>query len=205
MRCLSRFVPWGLVCCLLGSSAGGAGLRGQKIFVDLQPKANKPLDEAMNDAIYEGDDLAELARGRVSLADGAEFLVGAKCVALSGKHAADRPDRIAGLSVESRIAGLQILHACGWGAFGGKADPVGHYQEDGTLIGHYRVNYEDGDWEIIPIVYGRDVRDWWGLWDNFKPTTQSKIAWRGTNAHLKGRAEAQSHEGSIAVVSDRME
>jgi hypothetical protein len=164
---------------------------GNKIFVELQTLANKPLKEEMNDPVYEGDNLAELPQGRLKLEDGTEFEIGPKCVVLNGKHAPDRPVHVDGFNVREKITGLQILHACGWGAFGGKADPVGHYQEDGTLIGHYRVNYEDGDWEIIPIVYGRDVRDWWGVWDKLKPTTQAKYGWRGTNAHLKTRAEAR--------------
>jgi len=32
---------------------------------------------------------------------------------------------------------------------------------DDTLIGEYKVRYDDKAVETIPVVYGKDVRDWW--------------------------------------------
>jgi hypothetical protein len=33
--------------------------------------------------------------------------------------------------------------------------------DDGTEIGAYIVHYTEGTDERIPIIYGKDVRDWW--------------------------------------------
>lgn len=158
--------------------------------IDLQPVANLRLDQPLNSPGVAGNDLKELPPGDFRTTDGIRFRIDKRLIALSGKHAPDdRPDDVS-VKVDRKSSSLYFLHACGWGGFGAPAHP--HSEKDGTLIGYYRVNYDDGDYEIIPIVYGKDVRDWWGIWDKFQPTRNSTIAWRGNNAQLKQRPEAKN-------------
>jgi len=201
---------YGLVClivvCMQGREAGGQTYLKQipkstlteaqvksppdegQFFLDLQAPANQKLTETLNDPIFAGDDLAELPAGEFKTEAGVKYNIGKQFIALQGKLAPQRPEKIK-LKVDRRASALYFLHGCGWGAFGGPGSE--HFEKDGTLIGYYRVNYEDEDYEVIPIVYGKDVRDWWGIWDKFAPTRNSEIAWRGTNKHLKGRREAK--------------
>jgi outer membrane protein assembly factor BamB len=52
---------------------------------------------------------------------------------------------------------------------------------DGTLIGEYTVHYADGDQAVIPIEYGKDVRDYNDHGDS-RSMTRGKVVWIGTNA-----------------------
>lgn len=158
-----------------------------QFFLEIQAPANQRKDEVLNDSAYPGDDLSELATGEFKTEKGVRFQIGKQLMALKGKLAAERPERIR-VTVDRRASALYFLHACGWGSFGGPESD--HFEKEGTLIGYYRVNYEDGDYEVIPIVYGKDVRDWWGIWDKFAGTRNSEVVWRGTNKHLRGRREA---------------
>jgi hypothetical protein len=58
------------------------------------------------------------------------------------------------------------------------------FVEDGTVIGEYRVNFEDHSAIIIPIVYGEDVRDWFYI-DNDKEPGRSEAVWKGDNGFAK--------------------
>jgi hypothetical protein len=55
--------------------------------------------------------------------------------------------------------------------------------EDGTEIGTYLVHYADGTDERIPIIYGKDVRDWWRSSDPAE-TSRARLAWGGKNASV---------------------
>jgi hypothetical protein len=57
------------------------------------------------------------------------------------------------------------------------SDSLGHGIADGPPIGFDERNYADAETEAVPIVYGADVGDWWGIWDNSKPTKQSGMDW----------------------------
>ncbi|MHC4180680.1 MAG: hypothetical protein ACYSWU_24535, partial [Planctomycetota bacterium] len=63
-----------------------------------------------------------------------------------------------------------VFHGAGWG-----------FAADGTEIAQYRVHYGDGTQETIPIVIGRDVRDWWNN-DGSRAVTRGKVVWAGQNA-----------------------
>jgi hypothetical protein len=58
--------------------------------------------------------------------------------------------------------------------------------EDGTIIGKYQVNYEGGAVETLPIVYGKDVRDWNTVSDR-NHATGSVVAWTGSNIYASRR------------------
>jgi hypothetical protein len=50
-----------------------------------------------------------------------------------------------------------------------------------TVIGEYRVHYEDGTLAKIPLRYGDSVRDWWNI-DNSRGTAHAEVVWTGENA-----------------------
>ena len=76
------------------------------------------------------------------------------------------PRESRGIQVKSKAGWLHFLHTTGWGN-----------QKNGMIIGQYRLRYSDGQSRDLPIVIGRDVRDWF---DNpFVETTHSQIAWAG--------------------------
>src|SRR5262249_22308815 len=53
-------------------------------------------------------------------------------------------------------------------------------------IGDYKVHYEDKTTARIPILYGRDLRDWSDQ-DNARPVLRGVLAWQGTNDLLRQR------------------
>jgi hypothetical protein len=55
-----------------------------------------------------------------------------------------------------------------------------------------KVNYDDDSQEVIPIVYGEDVNDWWyipGTPHHDRTPKRAKIAWEGSNAVTKNISE----------------
>src|SRR5262249_14715319 len=77
---------------------------------------------------------------------------------------------------------LNFLHATGFGAYLKPGDEL--YVDDGTAIGEYVVHFDDNSTARIPIVYGKEVRDWFN-WDESKPITNGKVAWEGDNQASK--------------------
>jgi WD40 repeat protein len=96
-----------------------------------------------------------------------------------GSHTA-RARKLEGIPVRQQCRRLHFLHTTAWEL------PVG------TEIGSYRVHYSDGQRIEIPIVHGRDVRNWWlrkGEGTNGEPAA----IWTGTNA----LAASQGYEVNI--------
>jgi hypothetical protein len=69
------------------------------------------------------------------------------------------------------------------GEEGKEGDPL--FVPDDTQIAEYKVHYEDGSTETIPVVYGKDVRDWW-FTEKSKGIKRGKVAWKGDNDLAKG-------------------
>ncbi|MDB6129824.1 MAG: hypothetical protein JWM04_931, partial [Verrucomicrobiales bacterium] len=63
------------------------------------------------------------------------------------------PEQVEGIKIGKSAKVLHFLHGTGYQA------------KDGTTIGYYVVNYVSGPERKIPIIYGKDVRDWW-YWQN---------------------------------------
>src|SRR5437016_14640226 len=89
-----------------------------------------------------------------------------------------RPTKVEGIKVERGSAKLSLLHATGFGGQGGPGDA--NFVADGTLIAEYRIHYDDKSTAVIPVEYGKDVRDW-NDQDESKPVTRGIVAWTGTN------------------------
>lgn len=152
--------------------------------VDLQPYANQPLDEDFHPGDYPGDNLSELKPGRTEL-NGIPFQVGSGVVQLAGELLQDFPHSAEDIEVGKRGVKVHFLHAARWGAYGKQGLIRNHWVPDGTPIGFYEVVYEDEHVEAIPIVYGADVRDWWNVWDDSRPTTRSEVVWNGNNPFVR--------------------
>jgi hypothetical protein len=150
------------------------------VYVDLQPKANQKLSDSLHG--FGGNDLAELPKGEQSFG-GVKFKVEDGYLRLSGNietgNQPKKPEKLEGIAIGKSIARVHILHGTGYGAYGSVGDPL--FVKDGTLIGEYRLHYEDGSTESIPIAYGQDVRDWW-TWEKPAEVTRGKIAWTGKNS-----------------------
>jgi len=94
------------------------------------------------------------------------------CIVLRGTHrfTSDRrfPTEVRGLAVGAKVSSLVFLHTCGWPA------------DRGQRIGHYRVHYEDGEAEALPLVYGENTL----AWNTRRPRTvlKAEVAWQGETA-----------------------
>lgn len=135
--------------------------------------ANQSIDEDMHGG-QEGNDLQMLGEGE-QLLGGVPFVVPHRFLCL-GHHegtAAHLPERIDGIRIGKRCERLQFLHATGFRA-----------ARDGTPIGHYEMHYADGTMEMMKIVYGVDVRDWWDA-DGTLAVDHGRMVWTGSNQAIK--------------------
>jgi WD40 repeat protein len=152
--------------------------RGKLTFVDLQPKANWKLAPDLPGG--RGIDLAELPRGEQTFA-GVRMRIGDSCIQLGSKNLPKAPLEVKGIQVSARVATLYILHAaqeC--------TDRFGQKVVDGTTVAQYRVRYEDGGEQVIPVVSGQDIRDWYDV-DQGKPATRASVVWTGGNPDTRRR------------------
>jgi len=79
------------------------------------------------------------------------------------------PEQINGIRIGQKSRELQFLHATGW------------HSRDGTHVGSYVVHYDDGSVQVIPIVYGEDVRDWNGSNDMNNEISHGTMVWSAIN------------------------
>ncbi len=162
-----------LFACVLCAYIFGIPLRadGDKktlTYVDLAPKANQKLKEGYGD---DANNLSELKAEEQTLA-GVKFKIGEGLIQVSGKETEGLPEKVEGIKVNAMCSKLHILHATHFTA------------KDDAIIGYYTVNYDDKSQETIPIVYGKDVLDWWYTGDSKEPT-RGKVAWKGDNENAK--------------------
>ncbi len=68
----------------------------------------------------------------------------------------------------------------------------------GALLGAYVVRYSDGSQDRIPIVYGKNVVNWWN-WDiREEDPSDARIAWVGSNEYADTREGLKVRLYSIA-------
>jgi hypothetical protein len=137
--------------------------------INLAAQANKKLADGTPDR--DANNLSSLPQGRQALC-GVEFNIGDSQIQLSSVDRPEWPKEVKGIPVEAPLAKLYILHATQGGETGVK---------DGTTIARYVVRYADTTTEMIPVVYGEDVRDWWNN-DRCQAVTRGRVAWVGENA-----------------------
>jgi hypothetical protein len=164
---MRKVILCALASCVLALPLGGS--EGRRVtYLDLKPQANQKLKESYGN---EGNNLAALPTGEQTFA-GARFKIGEGLIQLSGLETPDKPEKAEGIKVNTTFSRLYLLHATHWGA---KGD---------AIVGYYTVNYDDKSQETIPVVYGKDVLDWWYTGDSKEPT-RAKVAWRGDNDDAK--------------------
>jgi hypothetical protein len=151
------------------------------IRLDLKDKCNHKLAEKFGGR-REGNDLP-LEIGDQKL-EGVKFKIGEGVIQLGSLLATDDPEKVEGIKVDETFAKLHVLHATAWGRGPNAPGTDQCFVEDGTDIGEYQVHFADGSMETIPIVYGKDVRDWW-YDEKDKGVTRGKVAWKGENAATK--------------------
>jgi hypothetical protein len=161
--------------CVLGTLLAAEDTK-KFSYVDLQPKANQKLVDNFGSGI-EGNNLANVPKGEQTFEE-VKFKIAEGCVQLGSERLKEtKPDRVDGIPVGKPFAKLHLLHATEYGA----GETV---VSDDTEIARYDVHYEGGDTEKIPVVYGKDVRDWW-IWGDEPAATRGKVAWTGENESSK--------------------
>ncbi len=153
-----------------------AALRERLTFVDLTAYANNFLGDGPG-GLGDSNHLNRVPRGLHKLGD-AYFRIGEKMVHVKGQASADKPVSIAGIKVAARGKRLHILHACQQQA------------EAGTEVGYYVVRYVNGFHETVPIVYGKNLVDWWHFGGQNNDPSDARIAWTGSNEMIDDRHEA---------------
>jgi hypothetical protein len=79
------------------------------------------------------------------------------------------PEKIEGIRVNQKLSRIHFLHAA---AFGLKSP---------TNIATYVIHYADNQVREIPIVYGRQIADWWVDPSHPVEPVEAKVAWTGLN------------------------
>ena len=150
--------------------------KGNLTPIDFQSKANRRLNEKFGR--IEGNDLRELPQGEQTLG-GLKFKIGPAALFLAGAKYREVPEKIEGIAVDRTIARLHVLHGAAW------ADAALGVP-DRTEIGTYVVHYEDGSQQVIPIVCGENVSNWWSSSQGGKPLPRGKVLWTGANPATRG-------------------
>jgi RNA polymerase sigma factor (sigma-70 family) len=140
------------------------GLRERLTFVDLDRRGNDFLADGPGG---HGNDLDRLPRGIHKLGD-VYFRIGEKMIHVQSRMRLDLPRSIKRIPVQARADRVHFLHATQGGS-----DP-------GTLIGAYVLRYTDGTSEQVPLVYGRNIVDWWSFRGKDDPT-EAEAGWTGSN------------------------
>jgi len=94
------------------------------------------------------------------------------------------PVRVDGIQVHRHARKLHVLQAvCRGEEVEDRAEEV----EDGTVVGSYVWHFADGTIHEEPIVYGRDLRDWW-MPNRERPVDleRGRIAWIGDTPRATG-------------------
>jgi hypothetical protein len=138
-------------------------------LINLAPYYNAALTESWHG--NSNNDLASLPTGVQSFA-GVEYDVRGIIQLGCKSPAAQRfPTRINGIEIHQKCARLHFLHSAGFGSVAAEGQQVGSY------ILHFSTNRMQLE---IPIIYGRDVRDWHTMAGE-KPAADLTVAWTGTN------------------------
>ena len=138
-------------------------------LIDLTPHYNASLNEDWHRQIA-GNDLARLPQGLQRLGS-ADFDIRG-IVQLAGTEApAQRfPRQVQGIRIEQTCNHLHFLHGSGWNA------------NRGAFVGQYVVHYADGTRETIPLVFGRNIEDWWFTPQEPAPVPEAEVVWTGANS-----------------------
>jgi hypothetical protein len=137
-------------------------------LVDLGACFNTSLDD--NWFNHAGHNFQEVPKG-VQTLDGTPFelrgliqLAGTQSLKIAGVAL---PESVKGIKVGRKGAKIHFLQACGFSA------------PTGTKIGEYVVHYANGETRSAPILYGKNVLDWWGHPGTDVKLSDGKEVWKG--------------------------
>jgi hypothetical protein len=164
------------ICCILAVAAAFAQEKKSAV-IDLTKYFNHKPGEKLEGDERSGNELP-VPKGEQEF-KGIKMQIGERVIQLGSKTVGDKPEKVEGIKVDRKFAKLHILHATAFGGGPNVEGTPGHVEDD-TLIGEYRINYDDKSSENITIEYGKDVRDWWFREDE-KETSRAKVAWTGDN------------------------
>jgi len=153
--------------------------KAPKELIDLGGVYNAMLNESWHGGTE--NDLAALRQG-VQTLGGIDFDVrGLLQLRGSSPSSTNFPSEVKGIRVRQRCHHLHFLHAA---AFGMVTD-------EGKQIAAYVIHYATNQMRLdVPVVYGRDVRNWHLLSDEPPAGKDLKVAWVGENgiSRKSGRA-----------------
>ncbi|HRY49355.1 MAG TPA: hypothetical protein P5186_15000 [Candidatus Paceibacterota bacterium] len=143
-----------------------------RCLIDLTPYYHSQLDRPWQEGGMANNSLAHLPKGLQEFG-GVQFDVRG-VIQLSGRAAQEQlrvqfPREVKDIKIGQKAGTLHVLHATAWP------------EKDGAVVGSFLVHYANGEQREIPIVYGRDVRDWWTQ-SNESESPELKVAWTGQNS-----------------------
>jgi hypothetical protein len=141
-----------------------------KQLLDLTKHYNALLTDSWHGG--EGNSLASLPTG-IQNFGGIDFdvrgLIQLNCQGLNNSKF---PTQVTGIKVGQKCKRLHFLHSSCWGSL----------QEDGQQVASYIVHFVNNPTRLeIPVIYGRDARDW--HWQGNEPSApkELKVVWTGEN------------------------
>jgi hypothetical protein len=139
-------------------------------LLDLSPRYNAYLDEPWLPFLPDSN-LNRLPPGTHEFG-GMRFDVRGLIQLKGNKLLAPYPIVVNGIKVGQACTNIHFLH-------GTHLVPIANVN-DGAKVASYVVNYQSGAQAEIPIVYGRDVKNWW--YDpNFPDPDKARAVWKGDN------------------------
>jgi len=157
--------------------------KGTLVPLNIESKANQRLTEKLHNE--PGNSLEELPQGDQTFA-GVKFAITDDVLQLSGRHLRGRPRSITAIPANVSATHLYFLHSAGWEV------------PRGTVIGEYRVNFEEGVTATIPIVFGSDVHSW-----QFRGTPE--FIDRGVPAWIGSNTPTREWGGQLILFASRWE
>jgi len=88
------------------------------------------------------------------------------------------PRQVSGIPVQQKCSRVHFLHAVSW-----------TYRQ-GSTNGSYLICYGDGQVRKVPIIYGRNVADWWCDSPQTNGLADAAVAWTGENEATKAYGKA---------------
>jgi len=123
-----------------------------------------------------GNDLATFPAGLPTLA-GIEFDArGIVQLGSKSPTASKFPAQAKGIAVHERCQRLYFLHAAGFGSVSDEGKQIG------SISIHFATNQMSSE---VPIIYGRDVRNWHELPGELPAPAELRVVWNGQNAVSK--------------------
>lgn len=146
-------------------------------LIDLTPYYNAALNESWHEKNRKND-LSSLPTGIQEFAGVKYDVRGLIQVTSKAPGVKGFPLRVNGIKIGQKCERIHFLHAVVFGTL----------ETEGMQVGSYIIHYATNKMQLeIPIVCGRDVRDWHSN-PNETPSDELTVAWTGTN-----EISAQAH------------